>query len=160
TTVEQIIHPEVYRTYQPSREVELPGNAILPGYDIYEEGELGEWNLRLYLLDGVSDSDAVIGSAGWGGDDYRILWNGSEVALAYEYEGDTHRDAEEFAVRLAESVQARMAVGTSQTINDAVVMRGDDFAWILRDGASVFFVAASDPVAGQSLADVLRPSTG
>jgi len=160
TTVEQIIHPEVYRTFQPSREVELPGNAILPGYEIYEEGELGEWNLRLYLLDGVSDSDSIIGSAGWGGDDYRILWNGTEVAFAYEYEGDTHRDAEEFARLLAESVGARMAVGSPQTSNGAVVMSGSDFAWILRDGASVYFVAASDPAAGQSLAEVLRPSTG
>jgi len=81
TTVEQIIHPEAYRTFEPSRLVELPGNAILPGYEIYEEGELGEWNVRLFLLDGVTAGDSIIGSAGWGGDDYRILWDGTEVVF-------------------------------------------------------------------------------
>jgi len=160
TTVEQVMHPQVYRTLEPSREVSLPGNAIVPGYEIYEEGELGEWNLRLYLLDGVAAGDAVIGSAGWGGDEYRILWNGTEVAFAYEYEGDTPRDAEELADSLAESVRARMAVGSPQSSNGAVVLRGDDYAWILQRGSSVFFVAASDPAAGEALAAVLRPSDG
>jgi len=158
TTVEQIMHPEAYRTFEASRVVELPGNAIVPGYEIYEEGELGEWNLRLYLLDGVIPSDAIIGSAGWGGDDYRILWDGTEVAFAYEYEGDTPRDAEELAELLEESVRARMAVGNPQSSNGAVVLRGDDYVWILQVGHSVFFVAASDPAAGEALAEVLRPS--
>ncbi|MBU1226370.1 MAG: hypothetical protein KJ698_04020 [Actinobacteria bacterium] len=160
TTVEQIIHPEVYRTLEGSRRVELPGNAIVPGYDIYEEGELGEWNLRLYLLDGVTPSDAIIGSAGWGGDDYRILWNGTEVAFVYQYQGDTPRDAEELAGLLEESVQARMAVGSPQAGDEAVVMSGDDYAWILQLGATVYFVAASDPAAGRSLAEVLTPTDG
>jgi len=158
TTVEQVMHPEAYRTFEASRVVELPGNAIVPGYEIYEEGELGEWNLRLYLLDGVIPSDAIIGSAGWGGDDYRILWDGTEVAFAYEYEGDTPRDAEELAELLEESVRARMAVGNPQSSNGAVVLRGDDYVWILQVGPSVFFVAASDPAAGEALAEVLRPS--
>ena len=160
TTVEQVMHPEVYRTLQPSREVELPGNAILPGYQIYEEGEFGEWNLRLFLLDGADPPDAVIASAGWGGDDYRILWDGTEVAFAYEFEGDTPRDAEELAEHLETSVRARMAVGGAQTRDGARVMTGDDYAWLLQDGASVYFVAASDPAAGATLAEVLRPSDG
>ncbi len=160
TTVEQILHPEVYRTLQPGRDVELPGNAILPGYEIYEEGEFGEWNLRLYLLDGVDPADAVIGSAGWGGDDYRILWNGTEVVFLYEFEGDSRRDAEELAERLQESVQARMSVGTPRAAGDAVEMSGDDYAWILQDGGSVYFVAASNPADGAALAEVLRPSEG
>lgn len=160
TTVEQIMHPEVYRTLQPARQVELPGNAIVPGYEIYEEGEFGEWNLRLYLLDGAEPSDAVIASSGWGGDEYRILWNGTEVAFAYEFEGDTPRDAEELAAALEASLSVRMAVGSPRPSNGAVVMTGDDYAWILQDGASVFLVAASDPATGQLLAEVLRPSTG
>ena len=152
--------PRSYRTFEPARAVELPGNAIVPGYEIYEEGEFGEWNLRLYLLDGVEPSDAVIGSAGWGGDEYRILWNGTEVAFAYEFEGDTPRDAEELAEHLAESMQARMAVGSPQTEQRRRGDEGDDYAWILQYGVSVYFVAASDPATGQALAEVLRPSDG
>jgi hypothetical protein len=159
TTVEQIIHPEAYRTFEPSRQVELPGNAIVPGYEIYEEGELGEWNLRLFLLDGVTDGDAIIGSAGWGGDDYRIMWDGTEVIFLYQYEGDTPRDAEELAGFLEASVGERMAVGNpSQQDDGPVTFRGDDYAWIFLDGSTVFFVAASDPVVGQTMAEVLTPS--
>ncbi len=159
TTVEQIIHPEAYRTFEPSRQVELPGNAIVPGYEIYEEGELGEWNLRLYLLDGVRDGDAIIGSAGWGGDDYRILWDGTEVVFLYQYEGDTPRDARELAGFLEESVGERMAVGNpSQEGDGPVTFSGDDYAWILLDGSTVYFVAASDPVTGRTMAEVLTPS--
>jgi Zn-dependent peptidase ImmA (M78 family) len=157
TTVEQIIHPEAYRTLEVSREVALPGNAILPGYDIYLEGEFGEWNLRLYLLDGVTDGDAIIASAGWGGDDHRILWNGTEVVFLYQFEGDTPRDAEELADALAESVAARMAVGNPSSDGDATTFYGDDFAWILLDGSTVYFVAASDRSAGETLAEVLTP---
>jgi len=159
TTVEQIIHPEAYRTFEPSRVVELPGNAILPGYEIYEEGELGEWNVRLFLLDGVADGDAIIGSAGWGGDDYRILWDGTEVVFLYQYEGDTPRDAQELAGSLQESVGERMAVGNPSGQDDGpVTFSGDDYAWILLDGSTVYFVAASDPEAGQTMAEVLTPS--
>ncbi len=159
TTVEQIIHPEAYRTFEPSRQVELPGNAIVPGYEIYEEGELGEWNLRLFLLDGVTDGDAIIGSAGWGGDDYRIMWDGTEVIFLYQYEGDTPRDAEELAGFLEASVGERMAVGNpSQQDDGPVTFRGDDYAWIFLDGSTVIFVAASDPVVGQAMAEVLTPS--
>ena len=159
TTVEQIIHPEAYRTFEPSRQVELPGNAIIPGYEIYEEGELGEWNLRLFLLDGVTDGDAIIGSAGWGGDDYRILWDGTEVIFLYQYEGDTPRDAEELAGFLGESVGERMAVGNpSQQDDGPVTFRGDDYAWILHDGSTVYFVASSDPAVGQTMAEVLIPN--
>lgn len=160
TTVEQIMHPEAYRRFEPGRPVDLPGNAILPGYEIYQEGEFGEWNLRLYLLDGVSDGDAVVASAGWGGDDHRILWNGTEVAFLYRFEGDTPRDARELAEALVESVGARMAVGSASQQGGATVFRGDDFAWVLLDGSTVSFVAATDPAGGETLAGVLTPSEG
>jgi len=52
-----------------------------------------------------------------------------------------------------------MAVGDPSGQDDGpVTFSGDDYAWILLDGSTVFFVAASDPVAGQTMAEVLTPS--
>jgi hypothetical protein len=164
TTTEQILHPEAYFGLERGAEVRLPGNATLPGYEVYEEGELGEWNLDLFLLDGVTDGRATVAAAGWGGDDYRILWNGSEVALVYRFVGDTPRDGGELEAALLESVGARMAVGEpagGEELEDGgttpTVFEGDDYAWVHRDGGQVTFVAASDPAAGRTLAEVLAP---
>ena len=52
TTVEQIMHPNAYFSLEPARPVALAATA-LEGYEVYEEGEFGEWNLMLYLLEGV-----------------------------------------------------------------------------------------------------------
>lgn len=166
-TTEQILHPDLYFALEPGRDVALPANALLPGYDVYEDGEFGEWNLRLYLLDGASAGDAVIGSAGWGGDAYRILWNGVEVAFLYRFEGDTPRDAAELESALVDSIAARMDVASPSVTqpedpdeDGPTVSRfgGDDYAWVLRDGATVLFVAASDPIAGEALTEAMdRP---
>jgi hypothetical protein len=167
TTTEQILHPELYFALEPGREVALPANALLPGYEVYEDGEYGEWNVRLYLLDGADDGDAIIGSAGWGGDAYRILWDGAEVAFLYQFEGDTPRDAVEFEDALLASIRSRMSAGggvtTSLSDEDEdgpTITRftGNDYAWVFRDGPTLLFVAASDPTAGEALTDAMsRP---
>ena len=167
TTTEQILHPEAYLVFEPGSRVSLPANALLPNYDVYEDGEFGEWNVQLYLLDGASRGDAVIGSAGWGGDAYRILWNGTDIAFLYRFEGDTPRDAAELEQALVDSIEARMAVGDPVTTvpsdpeeegPTATLFSGNDYAWVLRDGPTLFFVAASDPVAGEALTEAMdRP---
>jgi hypothetical protein len=157
TTVEQIMHPTAYFTLEPARPVELAATA-LEGYEVYEEGQFGEWNLLLYLLDGIGDGDAAIASGGWGGDDYRIHWNGSEVAFAYLFEGDTPRDAEELQPALVDSLRASMAVGSPVTDEEAgtTVLEGSDFAFVQRSGARVLLVVAGDPAAGRMLVEALR----
>lgn len=157
TTVEQIMHPTAYFTLEPARPVALPATA-LEGYEVVEEGEFGEWNLMLYLLEGVSDGDATIAAGGWGGDAYRLHWNGSEVAFAYLYEGDTPRDATELAAALVDSLRANMAVGAPVT-DEAVgttLLEGSDFAFIQRVGAQVLVVVAGDPGVGRALVGALQ----
>ena len=154
-TTEQIMHPEKYFILEPAREVTLP-DSPLDGYEVFEEGTLGEWNLRLYLLDGVDDGEALVAAAGWGGDAYRLLWNGEQVAFFYRFEGDTPRDAEELAESLTASVGDRMAVGPSTTSDGVTTfVPGEAFAFVVLDGSTVWFVAADDPVAGQALADLV-----
>ncbi|MBN2113331.1 MAG: hypothetical protein JW785_04310 [Acidimicrobiia bacterium] len=156
-TVEQILHPNAYFTLEPARPVALPATA-LEGYEVVEEGAFGEWNLMLYLLEGVGDGEAAIAAGGWGGDVYRLHWNGSEVAFAYLFEGDAPRDAEELAAALAGSLRSNMAV--SAPVTDAaagsVLLEGSDFAFVQRVGRQVLAVIAGDPVVGRALVDALR----
>ncbi len=157
TTVEQIMHPTAYFILEPARPVELAATA-LEGYEAYEEGEFGEWNLMLYLLDGIGDGDATVAAGGWGGDAYRLHWDGSRVAFAYLFEGDTPRDAEELAPALVDSLEASMAVGSPVIDEEAgtTVLEGDAFVFIQRVGAQVLLVVADDPAAGRALVETLR----
>jgi len=154
-TTEQILHPEKYFILEPARDTPLPETA-LDGYEVFEEGSLGEWNLRLYLLDGVDPGEALVAAAGWGGDTYRLLWDGERVAFIYRFEGDTPRDATELAESLVASIKERMSVGSSAAADGVTTfVPGNDFAFVALDGSTVWFVAADDPVAGQALADLV-----
>jgi hypothetical protein len=156
-TVEQILHPTAYFALEPARPVTLPDTS-LAAYAVEREGELGEWNLDLYLLDGISDGEATIASAGWGGDDYRILWDGANVAFAYLFEGDTPRDAEELETGLVASIRTNMAVGSgfSDDATQSTLFEGSDLAFVQRSGSQVLMVAADDVAAGRDLVDQLR----
>lgn len=156
TTSEHIIHPNSYFTRQPPLQAALP-EITLEGYEVVEEGEWGEWNLELYLLDGVDPGEAIVAATGWGGDQYRIYWNGSEVAFAYLFVGDTPRDAEEMAESLAASLRESMAIGSGPTTQRGTTFTpGADYAFIERDEAEVLLVAAGDPVIGSRLATQLQ----
>lgn len=155
TTTEQILHPEKYFAQEPAREVALPA-AEVAGYEVYEEGIFGEWNLMLYLLDGVSRGNAVVGAGGWGGDAYRMYWNGTDLLFTYLYEGDTPRDAEEFAEYLIDSVPARMNVGAAQGGAITTFPGGSHYAYVELSGQRVLFVAAFDRTLGVSLVEALR----
>lgn len=157
TTIEQIMHPPAYATMEPARPVTLAPTS-LEGYEIYEEGEFGEWNLMLYLLDGITDGVATVAAGGWGGDYYRIHWDGSRIAFAYLFEGDTPRDAEELAPALVDSLAKSMAVGEPETDKDSqvTVLSGGAYAYVQKSGDQVLLVVADEPAAGQALAAALR----
>lgn len=157
TTVEQIMHPNAYFGLEPARPVALAATA-LEGYEVYEEGEFGEWNLMLYLLEGVSDGVATIAAGGWGGDAYRIHWNGTDIAFAYLFEGDTPRDAAELADALVESLGANMAVGPAVTDAAAgtTVLEDADYAFVQEAGSQVLVIVAGDPGMGRALVGTLQ----
>jgi hypothetical protein len=165
TTTEQILHPEKYYLQEGGLPIEIP-TVDLPGYTVFEEGSFGEWNTRLFLLDGIEPGDAIVAAAGWGGDRYRIYWQGAEgcrddcggpVAFVYKFQGDTPRDAQELADAIADSAHAIMKVGSARTPVDGVVSftGGEDFAYVRLSGEEVLFILADDPAMGQLLVNGL-----
>lgn len=164
-TTEQILHPEKYYLREGGLPVEIP-EAEIPGYTVFEEGSFGEWNTRLFLLHGVSDGEAIVAAAGWGGDRYRLYWQGDPactddcggpVAFVYKAQGDTPRDAQELANSIAQSANAIMRVGTIRSTAGGVTTftGGDDFAYVRLSGEDVLFILADDPAVGQSLVAAL-----
>ena len=161
-TTEQILHPEKYYLREPGLPVVIP-TVDVPGYTVFEEGQFGEWNTRLFLLDGIDPGDAIVASAGWGGDRYRIYWQGDPactgddcrgpVAFVYRFQGDSPRDAEELADAIARSAHAIMQVGSARTpVNGVTTFTGgDDFAYVRLSGEEVLFIATDDPGVGQTL---------
>jgi Zn-dependent peptidase ImmA (M78 family) len=158
TTTEQIIHPGAYFNRQPGLPIELP-DATIDGYDIFEEGEWGEWNLELLLLDGVLPGESIVASTGWGGDEYRIYWNGTDLAFAYLYQGDSTEDTTELAGSLATSLSSSMAVGQAVSGPGGTTFGpGDDYAAIGVAGSQLLLVAATNPMVGASLFEQLQAS--
>ena len=160
-TTEQILHPEKYYLREGGLPVAIPAME-LPGYTVFEEGGFGEWNARLFLMHGISDGDALVAAAGWGGDRYRLYWQGDPectddcagpVAFVYLYTADTPRDAQEFNDALWRSADSIMRVGSAHNAGGGVTTftGGDDFAYLRLSGEDVLFIVADDPAAGQAL---------
>jgi hypothetical protein len=155
-STEQILHPEKYFTMEPGLEVTVT-ETPLAGYEVFQEGVFGEWNLQLFLQDAVDPGSAVIASAGWGGDLYRVLTAGGEVVFIYRFEGDTPRDAEELEATLLVAAEEGMGLGEGVEEDEGgTAFAGADFAFVQRFERAVLFVAASDPTAGPPIVDLLR----
>ncbi len=136
-STEQIISPEDYGRDLPLV-VEFP-DVEVDGYEVAYTSTWGEFSFELMfnqVLNG--DSDAA---DGWGGDEYRVYFDGENVAMALIYTGDSTTDAEELESALTTYVAA--------TITD------DAFGSVERAGDQVTLVVADDPVVGQTLADQL-----
>lgn len=136
-STEQIISPEDYGTDLPIT-VELP-EATPDGYEVSYTSVWGELSFELMfnqVLDGNADA-----ADGWGGDAYRVYFDGENVAMVLRYTGDTVTDAEELEAALVSYV-------------DAAVLDGA-FGEVTRTDGDVTLVVADDPSVGGFLMEEL-----
>lgn len=103
-STEQILHPEKYPGDAPL-EVNLPELSLaLPGYTLFDEGEVGEWYLYLLLAYAdlrefrLPDEVASKAAAGWGGDTYQVWRNAQsgDLFLILNIRWDAEKEAIEF----------------------------------------------------------------
>ena len=128
----------------PTFETDLPEYCGNPGWQGHHSPRVGE---NLASLEG-----SVVAATGWGGDEYRIYWNGTDVAFAYLYQGDSTDDTTELAASLTTSIASSMAVGQAVSGPGGTTFGpGDDFAAISLEGSRLLFVAAADPLVGAAL---------
>jgi hypothetical protein len=100
---------------------------------------------------GLGASTAGPAASGWGGDRYRVLWNGEEVVYVLVYVGDTSTDAVEMYDALVAYATSEMTVGEPETDEKATSFVGDDYAYAELSGERVLFIASSDPEVGPDI---------
>ncbi|MEE8331231.1 MAG: hypothetical protein V3R84_05620 [Acidimicrobiia bacterium] len=156
-TTEHVAHPAAYFDEEPAVQVVLP-SIVAPGYEVVEESTWGELGLLATFGQVIGEGAASQIGGGWGGDTYRVLYNGSDVIFLFSYRADTDRDATEVAEAFVDLATNSMDAGDPTDGEDSsTTFSGEDFAFVEVSGDSVVFVAASDPAAGEAAAGALNP---
>ncbi len=152
-TTEQILHPERYLAGEPPLDVDLPPTPV-DGYEVYEESVLGEWGVSLLFV-GNDDRGLVTQvGAGWGGDRYRVLDNGTDVALVLRYRGETDQDAVEVTQAWLRLLTERFGEGAADA--EGELFQSDaGYGFVDREGDSLTVIVASDPAVGAALREAV-----
>jgi hypothetical protein len=109
-STEQILHPEKYLARERPVEVQLPdlAAALGAGWTELRTDVLGELDMRILLRQFGSESAALAGSAGWGGDRFSLLEGPSgKLALVMGTTWDDQSEASEFFNEFAKGVRGR-----------------------------------------------------
>lgn len=150
-TTEQILDYDKFTLGEGPRPL-TAAPVALEGWEVHDEGTLGEWGLRLMLGVSNSSGDATQAAAGWGNDHYSIFSRGDDVAFALHYIGDSERDAEELANALIAHAGTAMDAGAPAESGDGLVYeQGGVYVFIDRVGEELFFVASTNAAAGADL---------
>ncbi len=146
---EQVISPDDYPGDVPL-ELSLPANE-LAGYEINEDSTWGELGFHLMFDQVLGGNDGA--TEGWGGDSYRIYWDGTNVVLVLVFQGETAGDAAELDEALNEYVGIGMDLADPLVEENSQTYTGDRYAFVATSGDEVVFVAASDPAVGPTVRD-------
>lgn len=129
-STEQVIDPDKYREGDDPVDVIIEG-AVPEGYENGEESTWGATALRALLGASVDPGRLADAVDGWGGDRYRILFDGTNAALELHWVGDEASDLPEFVDAF------------ERYLGDAV--DGDDAWHVVTDGETVVVLVADEP---------------
>ncbi len=148
-STEQVLTPRDYLRDAPL----IPASAEfdVTGHELVYDSDWGELGFLLMFEQVLGEAPAKEPSDGWGGDRFRLWFDGVNAVAVIEYVGDSETDAAELADALVEYSVTAMAVGAPSQSGEAVVMAGSDYAYVSRSGSNVVFVAATDPVTGAAV---------
>lgn len=166
-TTEQILHPEKYPDDRPLP-VELPDLAaqLDPGWEVVDEGVLGEWYTVLVLGFGTDASANLIegqarsAASGWGGDAYRVYANAerSQTVLVLLTEWDAVDEAEEFSRSFRDYAAGRFGAEQADGAGQWAWNGSQGSARLVLSGATTLWVLAPDTALADTLAQaILQP---
>ncbi len=139
-TTEQVKHTNRYLDGEKPVTVRLPA-ITLDGFDVTEDSSWGENDfIGMFAVEEVGVA-GVMAATHWGGDEYRILWNGETAVWVLEVVGD---DAEATGNYL-----------TALTAYRDNVDKTEDVFAVWQVGGKVFAVASEDPALVAAVVDQL-----
>lgn len=120
-STEQILHPEKYASGEKPKVVKIPNlfdPSLPPGWKALGQDTLGEFILRVWLVQGgVPTVAAATAAAGWGGDRLELYESPGGHSLLLVTEWDTQADAAEFATS-AKTALAGLALSGSVVFDE------------------------------------------
>lgn len=143
-STEQILHPEKYRSREQPIRVTLPPltDTLGSGWQLVDENVLGEFYLRVYLEERLSDLRAEEAAAGWGGDRYAVYWNegAGQDLLVLALAWDSEAEAQEFVAAYREYATARYGGGPTREAPGQALWIGQDVLWLEWRGAQTLIL--------------------
>jgi hypothetical protein len=110
-STEQIIHPDRYFAGDNPQIITLPPltDTLGVGWSLVEEGGLGEFYMREYLVQQLSQSEVNTAATGWGGDQYAVYWHEDSdgLVLVLQTAWDSINGADQFATAYERYTDAR-----------------------------------------------------
>jgi hypothetical protein len=159
-TSEQIIHPDRYLADDNPISVPLPPltETLGIGWQQLDEDVFGEFTLREYLKQQLTEEEVEQAATGWGGDSYVVFWNEIEeqLVMALLLVWDSNSDGAEFA-SLYRSYPAALFNAAPVAQGDGDCWQGDDVICLFHADAESLIVRAPDVETAVLLQTQIQP---
>jgi hypothetical protein len=157
TTTEHIFHPADFIAGEAPVEV-TAGDFIPEGYDVVEASVWGQAAFRAMFGQALDDAVATAAAVGWGGDTYRLMWDGgSEIVFDLVYTADSSVDFSEMYETLVAFVEVQVNGEVEQIDEGLFEVSGEDFALVRTEEESIRLIVATDPEVGRLVVEWVEP---
>lgn len=147
-STEQVLHPEKFLAGEQPVAVDVNdfSGALGPDWRVWDTNTFGEYQIRVILQQtSMSDQQAEVASAGWGGDTYVVAGTEDQDAIHWVSVWDTEQDANEFVRAWALREAERWGVDPTFVSDNVIEFRSDEaIARITLDGTTVDYLMAKD----------------
>jgi hypothetical protein len=159
-STEHILHPDRYLAGDDPIPVTLaPLTATLgAGWELLDQDVFGEFYLRQYLLQQLSNQEVDVAATGWGGDQYAVYWNESneELVMVLRLVWDTAVDSDEFAAAYARYATQLTGAAEQVVSGGGRCWSSQDVICIYHEGEETVVVRAPDLTTTSRIAAVQR----
>jgi hypothetical protein len=160
-STEHILHPDRYRAGDAPQIVSLPPltTTLGVGWELLDEDVLGEFFLREYLVQQLSETTVDRLATGWGGDRYAVYWNEADegLVMALRLVWDTPEDAQQFAAAYPDYPAALFEAEGETQADGSTCWRGADvICFVQADGESLIVRAPDEVTTAAVLAELRR----
>jgi hypothetical protein len=157
---EQVLHPEKYQTNEAPRQIQLDEAAFASnGWRTTVSTPLGEIGVRGLLMAGVSEREATVAAAGWGGDRAYLFEGaaGGGTLFVWKTVWDKDADAQDFFRAYNQLQRARQGAQAQDSFargNEAETrwLEGGRVTIVHRTGERVMVVRGTESAAALALA--------